>query len=187
MLPTVANLEEGLIILANRDRLALVFKTLHDDYDYLGKKKKISAHAPAYVRYLIDMCESIYLVVDSATFKFNPDNTNPFKEDTNPGMMMQSIAKSEMEESKISQEELVVKEVSLPKFYDRKLIENFQVDNDCSRMLYEPIITYENKKEKHKEGSEKNFREINLAILYKSNFDYRDFKKVSLAEVIEVM
>jgi hypothetical protein len=73
---------EGIIALVNANKIALVFKTDETIFNYINKAD--STHlATTYIRYLIDICETIYIVSDQ-TFQLNPDSTNPFIENISP-------------------------------------------------------------------------------------------------------
>ena len=73
------NFKEGVLVLENGNKLAIIYKTINNDlFDYKKVGSSDSSHmASTYIRYLVDLCRTIVLN-PSDDFVINPDMTNPF-------------------------------------------------------------------------------------------------------------
>jgi hypothetical protein len=74
---------EGIYVLKNEKKLALIYKTYNNEiFDYKNKASDQAYFVSTYLRFLIDMCQTI-VISPSDDFKMNPNISNPFKEKGN--------------------------------------------------------------------------------------------------------
>ena len=73
------NFKEGVLVLKNGNKLAIIYKAINDDlFDYKKVGSSDSSHmVSTYIRYLVDLCHTIFLN-PSDDYVINPDMTNPF-------------------------------------------------------------------------------------------------------------
>ena len=78
---------EGVLVLRKGDKLAVIYKALNNSlFNYKEKAGNLdSSHmVSTYIRYLIDLCPTI-VISPPDHFELNPDMSNPFEDDINPG------------------------------------------------------------------------------------------------------
>ena len=109
---SITNLTDGIFAVQNGDRIAFVYKTNEEGFDF-KQQVKILPHCSTYIRYLIDICQNIFAVTDEK-FVINPDAVTPFQQKHNPTMTMSQVSVVE-EEKKHDREELSVLEIPPPK------------------------------------------------------------------------
>lgn len=81
-------IEEGIIFLQKDEKVVAIYKCPEPSVTFAYDKGTDQANlASTYLRYLVDICESIIVALPDG-FKVNPDNTNPFREQTNHGFKL---------------------------------------------------------------------------------------------------
>jgi len=79
--------KEGVLVLRKDDKLAIIYKAMNNSlFNYKEKAGNLdSSHkVSTYIRYLIDLCPTI-IISPPDDFVLNPDMSNPFDDDINPG------------------------------------------------------------------------------------------------------
>jgi hypothetical protein len=75
----VLNVSEGIYVLKNGNKLALIYKTCTNEvFDYKNEANDQAYFVSTYLRFLIDMCQTI-VISPSENFKMNPNMSNPFE------------------------------------------------------------------------------------------------------------
>lgn len=120
--------------------------------------------ASTYIRYLIDVCETIF-VAPSLNHEFNPDLTNPYIDVVNHFIVMtESII---MPDEKVSIKEIEATDNKI-KYLD---LDNYMSSSDFSKQISKIHINFEKQYEEMK-------YEVNYALLVKSSYKPWDYKKM---------